>query len=135
MEEESGGAERAAYAWPYRDAVDAGVRVASGSDAPVTYPDRRQGIAIMMLRESKATGRVSGPEQRIGLAEALRMYTIDAAWQDFADDWKGSLEPGKVADLCVLDGDLLTADPRDIPELPVVLTVVDGQVVCNALGD
>ncbi|MFG3119014.1 amidohydrolase [Streptomyces sp. NPDC048197] len=135
MEEDFVGSGRAAYAWPYRDAIDAGVRVASGSDAPVTHPDWRQGIATMMLRESKATGRVSGPEQRIGLAEAVRTYTIDAAWQDFADDWKGSLEPGKVADLCVLDGDLLTTDPHDIPEMPVVLTVMDGQVVHDALRD
>ncbi|MEW1751695.1 amidohydrolase [Streptomyces angustmyceticus] len=135
MEEEFVGAGRAAYAWPYRDAIDAGVRVASGSDAPVTYPDWRQGVATMVLRESKAAGRVSGPEQRIGLAEAIRTYTIDAAWQDFADGWKGSLEPGKVADLCVLDGDLLAADPHDIPEMPVVLTVVDGQVVHDTLRD
>ncbi|MFE6595225.1 amidohydrolase [Streptomyces sp. NPDC057781] len=135
MEEEFVGAERAAYAWPYRDAIDAGVRVASGSDAPVTFPDWRQGVAAMVLRESKATGRVSGSDQRIGLAEAIRTYTIDAAWQDFADDWKGSLEPGKVADLCVLDGDLLDADPHDIPEMPVVLTVVEGRVVHDALRD
>ncbi|MGW7581618.1 amidohydrolase [Kitasatospora sp. NPDC054768] len=135
MEEELVGAERAAYAWPYRDAVDAGVRVTSGSDAPVTHPDWRQGVATMMLRESKAAGRVSGPEQRIGLAEALRTYTIDAAWQDFADDWKGSLEPGKAADLCVLDGDLLAADPRDIPTMPVVLTVMDGRIVHEAPRD
>ncbi|MCX5229986.1 amidohydrolase [Streptomyces sp. NBC_00233] len=135
MEEEFVGTGRAAYAWPYRDALDAGVRVASGSDAPVTYPDWRQGVATMMLRESKATGRVSGPEQCIGLADAIRTYTIDAAWQDFADDWKGSLEPGKVADLCVLDGDLLTADPHDIPEMPVLLTVMDGRVVHDTLRD
>ncbi|MFE7593987.1 amidohydrolase [Kitasatospora sp. NPDC057512] len=135
MEEDFVGAERAAYAWPYRSALDAGVRVASGSDAPVTHPDWRQGVATMVLRESKAAGRVSGPEQRIGLAEAIRTYTIDAAWQDFAEDWKGSLEPGKAADLCVLDGDLLAADPRDIPTMPVVLTVMDGKVVHDALRD
>ncbi|MFJ2811546.1 amidohydrolase [Kitasatospora sp. NPDC087271] len=135
MEEDFVGAERAAYAWPYRDAIDAGVRVASGSDAPVTFPDWRQGVATMVLRESKADGRVSGPEQRIGLAEAIRTYTIDAAWQDFADDWKGSLEVGKVADLCVLDGDLLAADAHDIPAMPVVLTVVDGQIVHDTLRD
>ncbi|MER8039807.1 amidohydrolase [Streptomyces hydrogenans] len=132
MEEEFVGAGRAAYAWPYRDALDAGVRVASGSDAPVTHPDWRQGVATMVLRESKAAGRVSGPEQRIALAEAIRTYTIDAAWQDFADDWKGSLETGKVADLCVVEGDLLGADPRTIPDMPVLLTVLDGRVVYEA---
>ncbi|MEU3532060.1 amidohydrolase [Streptomyces murinus] len=135
LEEEFVGARRAGYAWPYRDALDAGVRVASGSDAPVTAPDWRQGLATMMLRESKAAGRVSGPEQRIGLAEALRTYTIDAAWQDFADGWKGSLEVGKAADLCVLDGDLLTTDPHDIPGMPVVLTVMDGRIVHDVLRD
>jgi predicted amidohydrolase YtcJ len=62
-------------------------------------------------------------------------YTIDAAWQDFADGWKGSLEPGKVADLCVLDGDLLGADPHDIPSMPVVLTVMDGRIVHDTLRD
>ncbi|MFF2774019.1 amidohydrolase [Streptomyces sp. NPDC058052] len=135
MEEEFVGAGRAAYAWPYRDAIDAGVRVASGSDAPVTHPDWRQGVATMVLRESKAAGRVSGPEQRIALAEAIRTYTIEAARQDFADDWKGSLEPGKVADLCVVDGDLLGADPHAIPGMPVVLTVMDGKVVHDTLRD
>ncbi|WP_030752165.1 amidohydrolase [Streptomyces griseus] len=133
MEEEFVGAGRAAYAWPYRDALDAGVRVASGSDAPVTHPDWRQGVATMVLRESKAAGRVSGPEQRILLAEAIRTYTIDAAWQDFAEGWKGSLEPGKAADLCVLGGDLLGADPHAIPEMPVLLTVMDGRVVHDSL--
>ncbi|MFF9144673.1 amidohydrolase [Streptomyces sp. NPDC014861] len=135
MEEDFVGAGRAAYAWPYRDAIDAGVRVASGSDAPVTHPDWRQGVATMVLRESKAAGRVSGPEQRIALAEAIRTYTIEAAWQDFADDWKGSLEPGKVADLCVVAGDLLGADPHTIPEMPVVLTVMDGRIVHDTLLD
>jgi predicted amidohydrolase YtcJ len=86
----------------------------------------------MLLRESKATGSVSGPDQRITLAEAVRTYTINAAWQDFAEDWKGSLEVGKVADLCVLGGDLVTADPHDIPSLPVLLTVLDGKVVYDA---
>lgn len=43
----------------------------------------------MILRESKASGAVSGPDQTIGLADAVRTYTINAAWQDFAEDWKG----------------------------------------------
>ncbi|NGO47735.1 amidohydrolase [Streptomyces ureilyticus] len=133
LEEEFVGPERAAYEWPYRAAIDAGVTVASSSDAPVTFPDWRQGIATMLLRESKASGRVSGADQRIQLAEAVRTYTVNAAWQDFADDWKGSLEVGKVADLCVLGGDLLAADPHDIPDLPVVLTVLGGDVVHDVL--
>ena len=128
------GAERGAYEWPYRDVIAGGVRAMSSSDGPVTLPDWRQGVATMMLREAKADGVVSGPEQRIGLMEAVRTYTINAAWQDRAEDWKGSLEVGKVADLCVLGGDLLAADPHDIPSMPVRMTVFDGRVVHESDG-
>ena len=134
LEEAFVGPERAAYEFPYRSALDADVTVTSGSDAPVTFPDWRQGVATMVLRESKASGRVSGPEQRITLMEALRTYTSAAAWQDFADEWKGSLEPGKVADLCVLDGDLLVADPHDIPTMPILLTLLGGHAVHDPMS-
>ncbi|MDK1342102.1 amidohydrolase [Streptomyces sp. 378] len=123
------GPERSAYQWPVRSAVEAGVRVCASSDAPITEPDWRQGVAAMMLRESKASGRTSGPEQRVTLAEALRAYTATPAWQDFADDWKGTIEPGKVADLCVLNRSLLDLDPHDITDVQVDLTVFDGRVV------
>jgi len=128
------GPKRAAYEWPYRDALAAGLNVASGSDAPVTAPDWRQGVSTMMLRESKASGRVSGPDQRIGLAEALRTYTAAGAWQDFAESWKGTLEPGKAADLCLLDQDLLSMDPHDIPRATVRMTVLGGRVVFTRPG-
>ncbi|GKQ41336.1 amidohydrolase [Streptomyces sp. A012304] len=123
------GPQRSAYQWPVRSAIDAGVRVCSSSDAPITEPDWRQGVASMMLRESKASGQQSGPEQCVDLASALRAYTVNAAWQDFADDWKGTIEPGKVADLCVLDRPLLHLDPHDISQVEVDLTVFDGRVV------
>ncbi len=123
------GPERSAYQWPVRSALDAGVRVCAGSDAPITEPDWRQGVAAMMLRESKASGRTSGPEQCVPLADALRAYTSTAAWQDFADDWKGTLEAGRAADLCVLDRPLLNLDPHEITQAQVDFTVFDGQVV------
>ena len=71
-------------------------------------------------------------DQRITLAEALRTYTINGAWRDFAEDWKGSLEAGKTADLCVLDRDLLSIAPHDIPDARVLMTVLGGQVVYQA---
>ncbi|MGC4972570.1 amidohydrolase [Streptomyces sp. DT199] len=123
------GPERSAYQWPVRSALDAGVRVCASSDAPITEPDWRQGVAAMMLRESKASGRTSGPEQCVALADALRAYTSTAAWQDFADDFKGTLEPGRAADLCVLDRPLLDLDPHEITRVRVDLTVFDGRVV------
>ncbi|MDI2132728.1 amidohydrolase [Yinghuangia seranimata] len=123
------GPERSAYQWPVRSAVEAGIPVAASSDAPITYPDWRRGVASMLLRESKATGRPSGPEQRVDLATALRAYTVNAARQDFAESWKGRLAVGMAADVCVLGGDLLAADPHEIPDLPVDLTVFDGSIV------
>jgi len=123
------GPERSACQWPVRTAIEAGVPVCASSDAPITEPDWRQGVAAMMLRESKASGRTSGPEQRVTLAEALRAYTATPAWQDFADDWKGTLQPGKAADLCVLDRPLLDLDPHEITDVQVDLTVLDGTVV------
>ncbi|GGN12194.1 amidohydrolase [Streptomyces fuscichromogenes] len=123
------GPVRSAYQWPVRSAIEAGVTVCASSDAPITEPDWRQGVAAMMLRQSKASGRQSGPDQCVPLADALRAYTANAAWQDFADDWKGTIEPGKVADLCVLDRPLLDLDPHDITDVEVVLTVFDGRVV------
>jgi predicted amidohydrolase YtcJ len=126
------GERRSAYQWPVRAAVEAGVNVCASSDAPITEPDWRQGVAGMLLRESKASGRQSGPEQCVGLADALRAYTINAARQDFAEGWKGSIEPGKVADLVVLDRDLVQAvasDPHEITSIGVDLTVFDGEVV------
>ncbi|MFJ7178609.1 amidohydrolase [Streptomyces massasporeus] len=123
------GPERSAYQWPVRSALDAGVRVCASSDAPITEPDWRQGVASMMLRESKASGHPSGPEQCVPLADALRAYTSTAAWQDFADDFKGTLAPGLAADLCVLDRPLLDLDPHEITQVQVDLTVFDGRVV------
>lgn len=124
--------QRSAYQWPVRTAMQAGVVVAASSDAPVTFPNWRQGVAGMILRESKASGKPVGPEECVSLDQALRAYTINAAWQDFAEDWKGSLEAGKVADICVVDGDLQTADPHDIPDIPVAMTIFDGRVVFDS---
>ncbi len=123
------GAERASYEWPYRLAAESGVHLMSSSDAPVTVPDWRQGLSTMLLREGKASGEVSGPDQRIDLATALRTYTSNPAWQDFAEDWKGTLEVGKVADLVVVGTDLETIDPHDLPTVTVDLTVLGGRVV------
>ncbi|MFI8995099.1 amidohydrolase [Streptomyces sp. NPDC053542] len=123
------GPERSAYQWPVRSAVDAGIPVTASSDAPITYPNWRAGVSSMLLRRSKATGRPSGPDQCVDLQTALRAYTTHATRQDFAESWKGTVTPGKTADLCVLAGDLLHTPPEDIPSLPVTMTIFDGEIV------
>ena len=129
------GKERSDYQWPMRSALDAGVRVTSSSDAPITYPSWRQGVASAVLRKSKATGEVHGHDQRITTLEAIRTFTTNGAWQDRAEGWKGTLTPGMVADYCILDGRILEEDPQEIAKTPIMATAVDGQVVFGALPD
>jgi predicted amidohydrolase YtcJ len=126
------GPRRADDQWPLRALIDEGGRPCLSSDAPITPPDWREGVAAAVLRVSKASGRVSGPEHRITVAEALRGYTINAAWQDHAESFKGSLEVGKAADLCVLGADPLSIDPAELPQVPVERTVLDGRTVYGA---
>ncbi|NDK32066.1 amidohydrolase [Nesterenkonia haasae] len=123
------GRDRTNYQWPYRSALAAGVVVASASDAPVVPPHFREGITAMLTRRSLATGEVFGEEETIELEDALLTYTKAGAWQDAAEDWKGTLGEGMAADLVVLDGDLLNTSPEDIVDIPVGFTVVGGEVV------
>ncbi|NAZ74246.1 amidohydrolase family protein [Kineococcus sp. T13] len=125
------GPERTAWQAPYRSALDAGVRVSSASDAPVTMPDWLVGVLGAVTREGMYGG-VSGPEQAITRLEALISYTRTPAWQDHAERWKGTLQPGMVADVCVVDGDLLGADVHQLPDMSISATVLDGAVVHGA---
>jgi predicted amidohydrolase YtcJ len=126
------GPDRAMRDWPFATTVRSGAKLMASSDLPVTYPDWRTGLQAMVLREGIPSGRVSGPDERVGLADAVRAYTINGAWQDHMDDVKGSIEVGKLADFCVLDGDLLGVDLHSIKDLAVALTVVGGAVVYDA---
>jgi predicted amidohydrolase YtcJ len=123
------GEERSARQWPLRILMDAGVHVSGSSDAPVTYPNWKQGVQSAILRESKATGKVSGPEQRITREEAIRMYTIEGAWQDHMEKRKGSIEVGKLADFCILDKDIMTVEPHSIKDIRTLATIVGGHIV------
>ncbi|MEW6264014.1 MAG: amidohydrolase [Thermodesulfobacteriota bacterium] len=128
------GPERAAYEWPMRLCLDEGINLTANSDAPVTYPNWREGVQCAVLRESKVSGQVSGPEQRVSVAEAIRMYTINGAWQDHMENIKGSIEPGKLADFCIIGEDILSVDPRRIGQIPVLMTIAGGKVVFDESG-
>jgi len=109
--------------------------VASSSDAPVTAGDWLQGLATCVDRKGKQTGKVSGADQRISLDQAIHSYTLAGAWQDHAETYKGSLTPGKVADLCVLDERLSSVDSARYNQVEVAMTLIDGQVVHNTLAE
>ena len=109
------GADRMARLQPFRSYVESGVVMASGSDYPVTTHDPWIGIYALLTRRDQATGRVYGPEETVGIMDALRSYTIDGAYLTYDDKRRGSLEVGKLADLVVLDlasMEVLEEDPE-----------------------
>lgn len=116
---------------PYREMADAGVRFAISTDAPVASYRPVDTIASAVLRRT-ASGATIGADQALSLEEAVRAYTLDAAHSYFADDRLGSLEPGKLADITVLDGDLFATTPDQIADLGVTATIVDGAVAYAA---
>jgi hypothetical protein len=94
-------------------------------------PDPLQQIFAAVTRATpEAFGRlVWHPEQRLSVADAIRCYTLESAYAEFMEVRKGSITPGKLADLCVLSKDILTAPPEGILETEVTMTVFDGEVV------
>jgi predicted amidohydrolase YtcJ len=119
-------ARTGAYAW--RSLLDAGARIANGTDVPVEDVDPFACLYSAVTRRM-ANGRDFFPEQCMTREEALRSYTIDAAYAAFEGDQKGSLEPGKLADIVVVSGNPLTIDAGEISKLRVEMTIVDGKVV------
>ena len=128
------GKDRADNQFPMRMVLDTGTNLTGSSDAPMTPLNWRLGLKAAVLRENLGSGRVSGPEQCITLEEALKMYTINGAWQDHMEDVKGSIEVGKLADFCILEKDLFSVDPHELPEIPVLMTIVGGKIVFNEMG-
>ncbi len=131
------GEARAAQQVPFASALEAQVPTAASSDSPNVSYDWRAGVVSAVLREG-GSGAVSGPEQRVGLLDALRAFTTAGAWQDHAEQWKGRLAPGFAADVCVLSERLLDDEGRpafpleQFPQVGVDLAVVGGVVVHDA---
>jgi predicted amidohydrolase YtcJ len=125
------GPERMGRLKPFRSYLDAGVRIAVGSDYGTSPYSPWIGLYALMTRKDMF-GDVHNAEETIGLEDALRAMTINNAYLTYSDDWLGSLEPGKVADLVVLDlTDIreLERDPEQILGMAdlVLLTLVDGR--------
>lgn len=121
------GPERVASMFPVRSLVERGVRVAGSSDAPVTDHRPLFGIEQAMTRRTLA-GQICGELERVDLDTAIRLYTINAAYAAFDEQEKGSLEPGKLADLALLGEDLSRVPADQIRSVPVAMTVSGGRV-------
>ena len=116
--------------WLYRikSLLDAGVPVAASSDAPVVPNNPIMGIYGAVTRRA-ASGQYVLPEEGVSAYDALKMYTVNAAYAAFEEGIKGTLEPGKLADMVVLNGDPLELPAEELQHLKVEMTVVGGEVV------
>jgi len=119
---------KGAYAW--RSLLDRHTLIAGGSDAPVEDINPLWGIYAAITRQDHQGKPDDGwlPEQKITRMEALRMFTIDAAFAAFRENELGSLKAGKLADIIVLPQNLLVCDPKDLITMKVLYTIVGGKI-------
>lgn len=126
------GEERVRWAYPMSSWIDAGITVPMSSDCPATSGAELisplLGIYVAVNRKTDA-GVELGPEQKIGVEEALRAYTLNSAYATFEEAEKGSIEPGKLADFAVLSDDPTEVPSNYIKDIRVDMTIVGGRLV------
>lgn len=124
---------------PWRTFADLGDHLCFGTDwgnIDLQTPDPLAQIfaAVTRIPPQITDGRpMAHPELCLTIEPAIRGYTLEGAYAEFMEDRKGSISPGKLADLCALSENILEVDPRRIPEAKVDMTVFDGEVVFEQL--
>ncbi|MCA1635442.1 MAG: amidohydrolase [Acidobacteria bacterium] len=125
------GPERIKGTYAFRSLLNAGAFLAFGTDWSVAPLDPMLGIYAAVTRRTLDGKNPSGwvPEQKITVEEAVRAYTFGSAYAEFADGVKGTIAPGKLADMVILTSDIFKIDPAGIEKARVTLTIMDGRVV------
>jgi predicted amidohydrolase YtcJ len=124
-------AERIKTTYAFRSLLDSGATLAFGSDWPVAPMVPLMGIYGAVTRRTLDGKNPGGwvPEQKITVSEAVHAYTVGAAFAEYEDSIKGSIEAGKLADLVVLSEDIFHMDPAEIENTRVVTTIFDGRII------
>ncbi len=117
------GKERCKYTYPMKSIIDAGIVLASGSDCPVEEPNVIMGLHALVDRNGFV------PEQCISIEEALKSYTINAAYAAFEENIKGSIEEGKLADFVILDKNPLEIPNNKIKDIQILETIIRGKTI------
>jgi predicted amidohydrolase YtcJ len=129
---ENVGIKRGAWLKPHRAWIDEGIMVAAGTDSPVTPYPPFPCLWASVARKTELKKTVMGAEQRVTREEAIRMYTVKGAYLSFEENIKGSIEPGKLADMIIIDRDILTCQEDDIKDARVLRTILGGKTVYKA---
>ncbi len=125
------GPEREYEAYSWKSLQDAGAHLAFGTDYPVEAINPLRGLYASVTREFIDGGPRGGwlPEEKIGIEDAIRAYTVGSAYAEFEEHRKGTLMPGMLGDLVVLSRDITRVSPREILATEILLTVVGGKIV------
>lgn len=126
------GAQRAKHSYPWAEFQQNGVRLAFGTDYPVEPINPFRGLYAAVTRKNEAGTKSYYPEQKLSLDDAIAAYTTGSAYAEFAENEKGTLATGKLADFVVLDRDITAANPSEILKTTVLRTVVGGKTVYQA---
>jgi len=124
------GEKRAEGAYAWRWFIDAGLVIPCGSDFPVESNNPMLGIYAAITRQDVTGWPEKGwfPEQRMTIEEAIKGFTIWAAYSAFQEDVLGSIEKGKYADFTVLDRDILEVEPKEILTTRAIYTIIGGKI-------
>jgi predicted amidohydrolase YtcJ len=125
------GADRIRWTYPFRTWLDKNIPAPGSSDRPVVLGAPLLGIWACVNRKTER-GRVLAEEERITPEEAIKMYTLNAAFASFEEETKGSIEPGKLADLVVLSADPCEVPVDEIKSIKIEMTIVGGSVAYQA---
>jgi predicted amidohydrolase YtcJ len=128
------GDERLQRSFNIKDMLDAGLQITSGSDGPAYWPlDSLRDLGTAVSRRTW-TGKTVDMDQAIGVDDAIRMFTINAAYNAFEEKIKGSIEVGKMADFAVLAENPHEVAPESIKDIPVDMTIVNGNIAFTRDG-
>lgn len=128
------GKERAQTTYAFRSLLDSGATLAFGTDWTVAPLDPILSIYAAVTRRTLDGRNPNGwaPAQKISVEAAVRAYTVGSAFAEFQENEKGTITPGKLADLVILSRDIFKIDPQEIDQTKVVMTILDGRVVYEA---
>ena len=128
------GKERAKTTYAFRSLLDAGTTLAFGTDWTVAPLNPISSIYAAVTRRTLDGKNPNGwiPEQKISVEDAVRAYTVGSAYAEFQENVKGTITPGKLADLVIISDDIFKIDPKEIEKAKVVMTIMDGRVVYEA---